>query len=657
MNIRITHSWLLEYLDTKADPYEIQKYLSLCGPSIEQVDKLENGDYAYDIEITSNRVDTASVIGIAREAATILTRFGFPSTFRSPWPEEPETPEKSLPLEITDHEGSCRRILAVIMDDVRVADSDPVIKSRLEAAGIRSLNNLVDVTNYVMMEIGHPTHVFDYDRIGTNRFLIRHAKKGETIVTLDGKKYLLNDKDIIIDDGTGRIVDLPGIMGTENSVVTDDTKRIIFFIESNDPVAIRGSSMRYGIRTMAATINEKSPDFNLAKVALLRGIELFRKHAHARVASGIIDLYRNKPETPRIETSVGFINKRIGVALPQSQIVSILKQLEFAVEEKGDNLSIDVPSFRSSDVSIPEDIVEEVARIYGYHNLPNALSPAAYVKQPPEMEELFVYQSKIKTFLKHMGLNEVLNYSMISKEMLENLGMDPEKHLHLANVMSEEIKYLRTSLLPSLVKNIKTNEGRAVNLKLFELAKVYEPRENSLPEESYKLGIAVNTSLHDLKGIVEALLSELHIESYSFDTGDNAVFAQNASLKLSVNGVIAGNIGALKLTYAQKTGMKSECFLAELDFKNLIRFRKAVAVYRHLHPYAVIKLDRTVELTQASGYEALRRTAFETSKLLVKLDVVDTYKNRVTLRYYFSSPSRNITDEEAKKELEAISRL
>lgn len=654
MNIRITHSWLLEYLDTKADPYEIQKYLSLCGPSVERVDKLENGDYAYDIEITSNRVDTASVIGIAREAATILTRFGFPSTFRNPWPEEPETPETSLPLEITDDQECCRRILAVIMDNVHVTESDPVVKARLEAAGIRSLNNLVDVTNYVMVEIGHPTHVFDYDRVGTNRFVIRHAKKGERIVTLDGKNYSLSDSDIIIDDGTGRIIDLPGIMGTENSVVTKDTKRIIFFIESNDPVAIRASSMRYGIRTMAATINEKSPDINLARVALLRGIELFRKHAGARIASGIIDKYRNKPETTHIETSVGFINKRIGVELPQNQIVSILKQLESGVEEKGSNLSIDVPTFRSPDVGIPEDIVEEVARIYGYHNLPNALSPEAYVKQPPEMEELFVYQSRIKTFLKHLGLNEVLNYSMISKEMIENLGLDPDKHLHLANVMSEEIKYLRTSLLPSLVKNIKANEGRRDELKLFELAKVYEPRQNSLPDESYKLGIATNTSFHDLKGIVEALLSELHIESYSFGPGTHGVFAPNTSLNLSVNGISIGYAGKLKLAFAQNTGMKSDCFLAELDFMNLIKYRKAVAAYRPLHPYAVIKLDRTVELTSDAGYEALKRKAFATSKLLVKLEVVDTYNNKVTVRYYFSSPDRNITDTEAKKELETI---
>ena len=183
MNIRITHRWLLEFLDTKATPQEIQKYLSLSGPSIERIEETPGGDFIYDIEITSNRVDTASVIGIAREAATILTRFGIPAKFKPLKVEEPTLETTALPIEIQDS-GLCTRVLGVVMDNVSVKPSEDYIVKRLEAAGIRSLNSLVDVTNYIMMEVGHPTHVFDYDRIASHKLIIRHAKDKEKIETL-----------------------------------------------------------------------------------------------------------------------------------------------------------------------------------------------------------------------------------------------------------------------------------------------------------------------------------------------------------------------------------------------------------------------------------------------------------------------------------------
>ena len=235
MNIKITHSWLLDYLDTDATPVEIQKYLSLCGPSVERIEKVGD-ETVYDIEITSNRVDTACVIGIAEESHAILKRFGKKAELKEPHLAEIAPVVHPVPLDIHDPQNCTRRLLGLVMEIDGVKESPQFMQTRLNAIDIRSLNTIVDITNYVMTAIGHPCHVFDYDRISTHKLIIRHAKKGEEIITLDEKKYHLDEQDIVIDDGTGKVIDLPGIMGTTNSVVTNDTKRILLFIESNkDP--------------------------------------------------------------------------------------------------------------------------------------------------------------------------------------------------------------------------------------------------------------------------------------------------------------------------------------------------------------------------------------------------------------------------------------
>ncbi|KKP52411.1 MAG: Phenylalanine-tRNA ligase beta subunit [Candidatus Roizmanbacteria bacterium GW2011_GWA2_33_33] len=283
-----------------------------------------------------------------------------------------------------------------------------------------------------------------------------------------------------------------------------------------------------------------------------------------------------------------------------------------------------MPSWRANDIDIPEDIIEEVARVYGYHNIPSILQPIVYVDQPKEMEDVFVFQNRIKIFLKHLGLNEVINYSMISKDTIEDSGLKIKDHLRLLNSISEDIEYLRISLLPSLKKNIKENQGKKDVLKFFEIGKVYIPVGNkdlcSLPQEIYRLGIAVNTDYYDLKGIIEAVYKELNIEQL---------------LIPEIN---------------EKDGV----FMTEIDFQSLINNCQLVPKYKPLHPYAIIKLDKTFEIQPHTTYAVVRQKAFK-SKLLQKIEVVTLYRNKLTLRFYYSSPDRNITEEEAKEELNRVS--
>lgn len=638
MNIKITYNWLLDYLDTDATPDEMQKYLSLSGPSIERVEKIKD-DYVFDVEITSNRIDTASVIGIVQEARAILPMFGKKAVLKlNPLKEYTfknivgKKHSSVLPLNIKISEPTfCPRFTAIVISGVIIAPSPDFIKDRLVACGIKSINNVVDVSNYLMLAFGQPVHVFDYDQIKGSTMIMRESKKGERIVTLDEKEVVLPGGDIVMEDGSGRLIDLCGIMGGLNSAINAKTKNVVLFVQTYDKVKIRKTTMTTGVRTVAATFFEKGLDPERVEPTLVYGVKLLEKYAQGKIASKTYDVYPKKQKEKLLVMDYELFGKKIGVEIDKKKINDILKNLGFIIADapnqgltlrEGQTLQITVPSWRTNDINIPEDIVEEVARVYGYHNIPSALQQIVYVDQPKEMENIFVFQNRIKIFLKHLGLNEVLNYSMISESQIKEFGLDLKQHLRLANTLSKDIEYLRISLLPSLTKNMEENKGKKDILKFFEIAKVYLPTKGDLPNEVYKVGIAVNTDYYDLKGIIEAVYKELNI--------DETAFAEATAVK-------------------EKDGV----FMVEIDFQSLIDNCKLVPKYKPLHPYAIIKLDKTFEIQPHTTYAVVRQKAFQ-SKLLQKIEVVALYQNKLTLRFYYSSTERNITEEEAKAELNKV---
>ncbi len=623
MNIKITYNWLLDYLETDASSYELQKYLSLSGPSIEKVEKVAD-DYVFDIEIISNRIDTASVIGIAQEAVAILPLFGKKAKLKiNPFEKYQfknlKIKNKKYDLKVRiEKDNLCSRFSAVVIENVKIGPSPSFIQKRLQAAGIKVINNVVDISNYLMMTFGQPVHTFDFDEIKKGLMIMRESKKGEKIVTLDKKEVILPGGDIVIEDGEGRLIDLCGIMGGLNSSVTDKTKNVLLFVQTYNKEKIRKTTMTTGVRTVAATFFEKGLDEERVEMTLVFGVELLEKYAFGKTASKVFDIFKNPYQEKKIETSFDFFEKKIGIKIEKKVIKKILLNLGFKVEEKDSHLIVRVPFYRKYDISIPEDLVEEVARIYGYNNLPNSFSPPVLVYQPESYEKFFNLSLKIKYFLKHLGLNEVINYSMISKKMIEDWGEDPKNYLRISNTISEEIEYMRQSLLPSLFKNIKDNQGKREVLRFFEIAKVYHPKKNDLPEERYKLGIAVNTDYFDLKGIVEALLKELNIDNFDFQIKE-----------------------------------KQGVFMVEIEVDDLIKNYRQIALYKPINPYAVIKLDKTFDLSDSLKYIDIKEKASK-SKLVQKIEVVSLYKNRLTLRFYFSDSTKNLTEDEAKKELERI---
>ncbi len=626
MNIKITHSHLLEFLDTKATPKQLAEYLSLCGPSIESVEPVGD-DYVYDIEITTNRVDMMSVMGIARDAATILPQFGIDAQFIPPKLAEITPPQDSLPITIKDSYHTCRRILGIVLDNVNLGPSKKYVKARLKAADIRSLNNAIDITNYVMTEIGHPTHVFDYDRIKTKKLILRHAKAGEQITSLENKTYTLPGGDNVIDDGTGNIIDLPGIIGTSNSIVVDSTKRVLFFLETNDPVQIRKTSMTLGIRTMAATLNEKWVDPELATIALKRGVKLFQDLTNASIASDIIDIYPDPVKQKTITTCHQLIKDRLGVDISTSKVEKILSSLGFKnlYQINTDQYSITVPSYRQKDINIPEDIVEEVARIYGYHKLPSTLMATPIPTNYPD--ENFNLEHLIKTHLAGLGLNEIYTNSLISKKLASLSEFPVKSHLKIKNALSEDWQYLRRSLVPSHLEALNQPHK---DLSFFEIANTYHPKTSSLPEEKLQLIISTKKDYLHLKGVVESLFKKLHLKT-NFKPQKN-----KAAIHLKDK--LLGTIGP------SRSDLEGKVQVAVLNLKPVLTLAKDYPQYQPPSPHSPIIEDLTFTLPEKTYLGEVLNTIKSTHKLIKKVTLTKTYQQNYTFNLTFQSLTKPLSD-------------
>ncbi len=627
MNIKILDSWLREYVATKATPKQIAEKLSLSSVSVERIEK-RGTDFVYDIEVTTNRPDLISLVGLARETTAVLTQNGIQATFTSP---KINTPKLSNAVEITikNDPKLVNRVLAVVME-VTVKESSKEIKERLESTDIRSLNNLIDVTNYVMRVIGHPTHVFDYDRLNTKSLTIRESKKGEEITTLDKKTFKLPGGDIVAVNDKGHIIDLLAIMGLENSVVTNDTKRILFFIDNCDPNRIRKTSMNLAIRSEAAVINEKAIDPELAHDAMLYGIELFEKIADGKVLSHITDIYPNKVKAKPITVSEEKIKSVIGVPIPLHKAKDMLENLGFAVEKQENKLVVTPPSFRASDMEIPEDIIEEIARIYGYHNIPNIIPPITSGIISHTTNEFF-WEDRVKDAMKYWGFNEVYTYPMVS----ENLYEGPlENAVTIKNPLSEDMVYMRRTLVPSLLQVIHKNKN-VDKIKIFEIANIYEKRQNNLPDERLIFAGIVKkakNSFYEVKGLIEQLCNDLGITNLEFKQLERG--GDGASVFIGKN-----YLGDIEI-------LDRETINFELEFTVMLKHVTAKKIYKPMSKYPSLIEDMAILAPATVSTGELMDEIKKQSDLIREVSLLDKYEETRTFHVIYQSYQKNLTSED-----------
>jgi len=630
MNIQITHSWLLEHLNTKAAPQTIANYLSLCGPSVEDIKKIDK-DWIYDIEITTNRVDTASVRGIAREAAAILPQFNTKAALK-PLKLKSRKKVKKLPdFSINLDSKFTHRVMGIVIEDIENFQTPEWMKKRLEAAGIRSLGAPIDITNYVMIELGYPTHVFDFDLICNKGFIIRKSKKGEVLTSLENKKYTLPGGDIVITNKNGEIIDLPGIIGTKNSIVNKNTKRILFFLENIDPVQIRKTSMSLGIRTMAVALNEKSVDPYLGETALLKGIELFEKVCKAKAKGPIIDIFPGKPAVKTVTLPHDLIENKLGISLQKKKISKILTSLEFSVVWSKKMLSVTPPTFRTKDISIPEDVIEEVARIYGYHNLPGTMMSGIIPQKP--LNTPFAFERKIRSTLAKLKSTEVYTLSLVGADKTS------PNSLKIKNPLGKDTAYLRTSLIPSLIEVAKHNTPKE-KFHIYEMSNVYLPRKKNLPEETVHLsGVFKGYSFQKAKGVLEKLFEEL-ATTYQITPKDNPVFNPGQGLIIKNKKQTIGIMGIKDETnlivYEINTGILSQ------NSSKTKSYQKPPQYPAHIE-------DLTLTVPPKTYIGNLIDFMLQSNKAVVKIKLISTFKSNYTFRIFYQHPNKTLSNTEVEK--------
>lgn len=678
MNILIPYSWLKDFLKTEASAEKVAEVLSLCSQSVEKIHSAKE-DKILEIEITVNRYDCLSVVGMAREAAAALSESGIKAEFVPPkihpLPEinrvccsAIKNPKYALQVEIKD-KTLCPRFSAMIIDQVKVGPSPKWLIERLEKVGLRSLSNIVDISNYLMMETGQPIHTFDYDKILGQKMMMRLSKPGEKIITLDGVSRTLPGGDIVIEDGKGRLIDLCGIMGAENSQIDENTQRVLFFVQAYNPVRIRQTSMALAHRTEAAVRFERGIDLEGILPVISQGTALMKELGGGSVASKLIDLYPHPQEKRKIKLDLDLVNKIMGIEISKNKVVSILESLGFStISHQPSAISCSVPTWRVQDISIQEDLIEEIARIYGYFRLPGNIPPLdpkfglSPQSQPKEgkMGSFFEWEKEIKDFLVNKGFSEVYNYSFISADLIQKVGLKTENHLQLKNPLTADLEYLRTCLFPSLFKTVFQNQANFPKMEIFEMANVYLPQENNLPLEKTRLTcLFLGGSFSYLKGIAETIFKQMGIEEVYFKpwVGREPYFTQGKTAIIETNKNVLGTIGEIHPQIIANFEISNKALVLDLDFEILVKLAKTTKTYIPIPKYPAIIEDLTFILKPKTLLGDLIQSISSASSIIQSVELIDSYQNTRTLRITYQNPKKTLTAQEVKKLREKIINL
>lgn len=667
MNILIPHNWILEYCKTNLKPQEIASRVSLCGVSVEKVEKASskmtegNPEYIYDIEVTSNRPDMLSVIGIAREVSAILKE-------KLVMPKIPAISAlvsslKNLDIEILEP-VLCPRYLGILLEDVEIGSSPEGIASRLEQAGLRPINNVVDITNYVMLEYGQPLHAFDADRLDTQKgipqIIVRRARRGEKITTLDDQTFELKDNMLVIADAKSPIA-LAGIKGGKKAEVTLQTKRIILECANFNPISIRQTSRALSLQTDASARFEKGLSPLGLEAPFGRALDLLQKFTRGKIASRAVDVYPKKFVRKKIEFDPVSAMRLLGEDIPRPRAIAILERLGFQTKIEKGKIIVSVPAWRYYDTEGEEDLVEEIARIYGYHRLRGKLLDTRIPEEIKSRE--FLWEERAKDMLVGAGLTEVYTYSFVGKDLLAKCGFETEDNLKVTNPLSQEFEYLRRDLLPSLLNVAKENRQRTEEVKIFELARIYLGGDQVLPrEERHLVGLwwqknGKTALFYQMKAVVESLLHSLGVRDLSWKEGGGKLVAPLGSAEISAAGRDVGFLGIVKPAIASNFKLKEPVLVFDLNFEDLFKDFSSHKTYQPLPKYPAVGFDLSVVVPEETLWQEVEnKIKVSGGNLVSEVRFLEAYhgkqiskgKKGLFLRIVYRSAKRSLKEEEAK---------
>ena len=615
-----------------------------------------NDDTVVDFEITNNRPDCYSIIGLARESAAA---FGMQMKHHEPVVKGSEAGNifEHLDVEVPAEE-LCNRYTARMVANVKIGPSPKWLRNRLRANGVRPINNIVDITNYVMLEYGQPMHAFDYRYVSSGKIVVREAEEGETLTTLDGNVRNLKPGMLVIADDT-KAIGLAGIMGGENSEIVDDTTTVVFESANFNGTSIRQPALALGMRTEASGKFEKSLDPMMTVPAVQRACELVEMLGAGDVLDGTIDIINYVPEPKTLPLEPEKINKLLGTKIPKEDMVKYLNLLEIEVE--GD--TIKVPSFRP-DLNLMADIAEEVGRSYGYNEIPTT---AFKTSTQGGYSEFMKLENKAGTLCRAMGYSEIITYSFVSPAVFDQIRLPGDSPLRNAmkiqNPLGEDTSIMRTIALPSMLEILSRNNAyHNKAAKLYELAKIYLPTEGQvLPEEPKMLVLGTygaGETFFTLKGELEAILSGMRIQKASYTAvKDNPSYHPGRCAKVTIGGVDVGFMGQVHPLVAKNYGVDAEIYCAEINFSKLFEMRLSEPTYTPLPKYPTVSRDLAVvcdeALTVAEVEEVMTAAA---GKLLRNIKLFDIYrgvgvpagKKSVAFSLELRADDRTLTDTDSE---------
>ncbi len=653
MDILLTEKSLRRFLKTEESIDNIVTSLTESGPTVDHVTKTDN-ETILQLEIITNRIDSASAFGVALEANAILNQKGIKSQIENdPYNHEPISNHQTSKINIVlESSNLVSRFSAVSIDSVNVKDSDTSLQELLVNIGQRPISNLVDITNEATMLYGLPSHIFDKDKLALQKLLIRKAKEGEVITLLDNSKLNLLPEDIVIEDGNGRLVDLLGCMGGKVAEVDSHTKNILLIVPVCDPKSVRKTSLHHQKRTLASQIFEKSPDPQLAPkvISLIASTIIDRAGGH--LSSAFIDINNTKEENKNITLDLQWLNSFIGTEIKPTVVSQILNNLGFKNKVDTKQLLVQVPSFRSIDINNQEDLAEEVARIYGYKNITPVLP--VNTNPPTVSDKIFKLERSLRQTLSHLGFSEVYNSSLISSKTITNSNLDSEKHLKLENALSEDMEYLRTSLLPSALTNHKNNKtDQNTSLNFFEIANVYLEKKNETPDEVPSLIITSNEGMEHLKKNLEKALVYAGYSNITFSYTQSApnYFNTTNTVSVLVEGNLVGYLGQISSAVTRSFQLSKPIASAEINLQELNKIEPKLN-YAPVSNFPDVVEDITVKSDKKLG--ELVAQIGKAHLNITKVIYQSSYQDNHTFRVYFNAKNRNLTQQETSEIKEKI---
>ncbi len=648
-------------------PYAIEDGIWIlqedCKPGDDINTVIGSDDTVVDFEITNNRPDCYSILGLAREAAAAFNK---PMRHHDPVVRGGAAGELSELLEVeVPAEDLCRRYTARMVRNVKIAPSPKWLRQRLRANGVRPINNIVDITNYVMLEYGQPMHAFDYRYVGSGKIIVRRSEPGEALTTLDGNVRTLTPGMLVIADET-KPIGLAGIMGGENSEIMDDTVDVVFESANFNGTSIRQTALALGMRTEASGKFEKNIDPLLTLPAVDRACELVELLGAGEVMDGVIDVLNDIPEPRTIELEPDRINALLGTDISEADMVEYLRRLEIPVEGH----EIRVPSWRPDLVGMA-DIAEEVGRLFGYNNIPTTTFRGAATEGG--YTEAMKLENRAGSLCRSLGYSEILTYSFVSPSIFDQIRLPEDSSLRNAmriqNPLGEDASIMRTVALPSMLAILARNNAYHNDaVKLYELAKVYLPKPGqTLPDEPKHLVLGTYGEHEDffkMKGEIEAFLRGMNVPEARYTAEKhNPTFHPGRCARVSVGGVDLGCFGQIHPLVARSYGIDGEIFAAELNFTALLSLQLPEKTYTPLPKYPAVTRDIAVVCGEAVTVAALSDCIRAAGgKLLRSVELFDIYRGKgiasgsksAAFRLTLRADDRTLTDADSDGVVSAV---